>query len=74
VGHLYDAILYEFGNSEFHRYMLPLLDRFPGVVGLHDAYLSGLYGYIDFHLGDSGSYPAPWSRCTAPALASSTRR
>ncbi|MCC9595491.1 MULTISPECIES: glycosyltransferase [unclassified Rubrivivax] len=57
VAHLYDAILYEFGNSEFHRYMLPLLERFPGVVGLHDAFLSGLYGYLDFHLGDSGSYP-----------------
>lgn len=56
VAHLFDAILYEFGNSEFHRYMLPLLARFPGVVGLHDAYLSGLYGYLDFHLGDSGSY------------------
>ena len=57
VAHLYDAILYEFGNSEFHRYMLPLLKRFPGIVGLHDAFLSGLFGYLDFHLGDTGSYP-----------------
>jgi glycosyltransferase involved in cell wall biosynthesis len=57
VAHLYDAILYEFGNSEFHRYMLPLIERFPGVVELHDAYLSGLYGYLDFYLGDTGSYP-----------------
>lgn len=52
----YDAILYEFGNSEFHAHMLPLLEKFPGVVGLHDAYLSGLYGYLDFHLGDTGKY------------------
>lgn len=52
----YDAILYEFGNSEFHAHMLPLLENFPGVVGLHDAYLSGLYGYLDFHMGDTGSY------------------
>ena len=38
----YDAILYEIGNSEFHVHMLPLLAEFPGVVGLHDAFLSGL--------------------------------
>lgn len=52
----YDAILYEFGNSEFHHHMLPLLEKFPGVVGLHDAYLSGMIGYLDFYLGDTGSY------------------
>jgi glycosyltransferase involved in cell wall biosynthesis len=52
----YDSILYEFGNSEFHAHMLPLLEKFPGVVGLHDAYLSGLFGYLDFHMGDTGSY------------------
>ena len=49
----YDVILYEVGNSEFHRYMLPLLEDFPGVIGLHDAYLSGLMGYLEFHLGDT---------------------
>jgi hypothetical protein len=43
----YDAILYEFGNSEFHAHMLPLLERYPGVVGLHDAYLSGLFSYVE---------------------------
>lgn len=53
----YDAILYEFGNSEFHHHMLPLIEKFPGVLGLHDAYLSGMFGYMDFYLGDSGSYP-----------------
>ncbi len=56
VAHNYDAILYEIGNSEFHVHMLPLLRRFPGVVGLHDAYLSGMYGYIDFNCGNAGSY------------------
>ncbi len=49
----YDAILYEFGNSEFHAHMLPILQRYPGIVGLHDAYLSGLFGYLDFNLGIS---------------------
>ena len=52
----YDVILYEIGNSEFHAHMLPLLEKFPGVVNLHDAYLSGLFGYLDFNLGDTGSY------------------
>lgn len=52
----YDLILYEFGNSEFHAHMWPLLEKFPGVVGLHDAYLSGLFGYMDFQKGDMGSY------------------
>lgn len=55
--HGYDAILYEFGNSEFHAHMLPLLERYPGVVGLHDAYLSGLIGYLDFNLGQTNHYP-----------------
>lgn len=53
VAKMYDAIVYELGNSEFHAYMLPLLDEFPGVVGLHDAYLSGLFAYL--YMGD-GSY------------------
>jgi glycosyltransferase involved in cell wall biosynthesis len=52
----YDAILYEFGNSEFHVHMLPLLAEFPGVVGLHDAFLSGLMGYLEFNLGERDRY------------------
>ncbi len=52
----YDAVLFEMGNSEFHAYMLDYLERYPGIVILHDAFLSGLYGYVDFHLGDAGRY------------------
>lgn len=48
----YDALLYELGNSEFHAHMLALLDEFPGVVMLHDAFLSGLMGYLEFDLGE----------------------
>lgn len=55
VARQYDAILYEFGNSEFHTHMLSLLERYPGIVGLHDAFLSGLFGHLDFNLG-MGSY------------------
>lgn len=54
--HAYDAILYEFGNSEFHAHMLPLLADFPGIVGLHDAFLSGLMGYLQFNLKEKDRY------------------
>ena len=66
----YAVVVYEMGNSEFHAYMLPYLARHPGVVVLHDAYLSGLYGYIDFQCGERGRYVAemlgahgPRARC-----------
>lgn len=58
VAEAYDVVLYEFGNSEFHEHMLALSKRFPGVVGLHDAYLSGLMGYLDFHKGEVGRFQA----------------
>jgi glycosyltransferase involved in cell wall biosynthesis len=54
----YDVVVYEMGNSEFHAYMLPHISRHPGVVVLHDAYLSGLYGYLDFQCGERGRYIA----------------
>lgn len=41
----FDRVLYHFGNSHYHAYMVPLLERFPGVVMLHD-----------FGLGDFGAY------------------
>ena len=46
--HEYDRVLYHFGNSPYHRYMLKLLDEIPGVVVLHDFYLSGIISDEDF--------------------------
>lgn len=43
----YDRILYHFGNSPFHQHMFDLLHKFPGVVVLHDFYLSGIVHYMD---------------------------
>ena len=54
----YNAILYEFGNSEFHVNMLRLIERYPGVVGLHDAYLSGLHRYAAMIRGQPHEYRA----------------
>lgn len=54
---LYDVIVYEVGNSAYHAHMLELMQRHPGVVVLHDGYLSNLLEYLgntksntwDFH-------------------------
>lgn len=43
----YDRVVYHFGNSSFHRYMFPLLDVVPGVVVLHDFFLSGIVAEMD---------------------------
>jgi len=46
--HNYDRVLYHFGNSSFHQHMFPLLMDVPGVVVLHDFFLSGISHYM-FH-------------------------
>ncbi len=43
--HQYDRVLYHFGNSAFHEYMFNLLRRVPGVVVLHDFFLSGIQSH-----------------------------
>lgn len=42
----FDRILYHFGNSRFHRHMFDLLKVIPGVVVLHDFFLSGIVSSI----------------------------
>ncbi len=43
----YDRILYQVGNSDFHQHMFSLLGRHPGVVTLHDAFLSGVVSHME---------------------------
>ncbi|ELX10633.1 glycosyl transferase family 1 [Janthinobacterium sp. HH01] len=38
----YARKLYHFGNSNAHQYMFALLERHPGIVVLHDFFLSGV--------------------------------
>jgi glycosyltransferase involved in cell wall biosynthesis len=45
----YDRVLYHMGNSMFHAHMFELLEKVPGVVVLHDFYLSGILSYLDSH-------------------------
>ncbi len=42
----YQRVLYHMGNSEFHAHMVPLLRAIPGVVMLHDYFVSGLLHYM----------------------------
>ena len=54
----YDAILYEIGNSDFHTHMLDLILKFPGIVTLHDAYMSGILAHMEFSLNQPFRYQA----------------
>lgn len=49
VAENYDRILYHFGNNPMHVKMFELLERFPGVVVLHDFFLSGVQWYREAH-------------------------
>jgi glycosyltransferase involved in cell wall biosynthesis len=53
----FDCVVYNFGNSVFHARMVDLIARWPGVVILHDFYLSGLFRYLGI-VGD----PTTWFR------------
>lgn len=52
----YDAIVYQIGNSPFHSHMFDLLALYPGVVVLHDFFLSSAFWYIDRHGGRPGTF------------------
>jgi glycosyltransferase involved in cell wall biosynthesis len=57
-GREYDRVLYQFGNSAYHEYLFPLLERHPGTVVLHDFYLSGVVAHRELH----GAGAPHWSR------------
>lgn len=54
----FDRVLYHIGNSHFHQHMFELLKRVPGVVVLHDFFLSDVAAQMDF----SGFEPGGWGR------------
>jgi glycosyltransferase involved in cell wall biosynthesis len=45
----FDSILYHVGNSPYHAAMYALLSRYPGIVVMHDFYLSGLLQWMEHH-------------------------
>lgn len=52
----YDIVIYQMGNSEFHEYMYPILQRYPGLVVLHDFNLHGLVHHMTIARGDIKRY------------------
>jgi len=56
--HLYDRVLYHFGNSQYHQHMFGLLEQITGVVVLHDFFLSGIVAHMDLN----GLNPDSWAR------------
>ena len=38
----YDAVLYHIGNSSYHSFMVELMEEVPGIVVLHDFFISDL--------------------------------
>ena len=52
----YDRVLYHFGNNYLHQHMFDLLEKVPGIVVLHDFFLSGVVGHMHF----SGRGSASW--------------
>jgi glycosyltransferase involved in cell wall biosynthesis len=53
----YDRVIYHFGNSHFHQHMFSLLEDVPGVVVLHDFFLSGIVAHMDVN----GFNPNGWA-------------
>jgi glycosyltransferase involved in cell wall biosynthesis len=56
--HGFDRILYHFGNSHFHSHMFDLIRDYPGVVVLHDFFLSGIVANRDVY----DEEPGGWAR------------
>ncbi|HQU12358.1 MAG TPA: glycosyltransferase [Acidiphilium sp.] len=54
----YDRVLYHVGNSAFHEHMFDLLAEVPGVVVLHDVFLSGVMRWME----DSRHSPGHFAR------------
>jgi glycosyltransferase involved in cell wall biosynthesis len=52
--HLFDRVIYHFGNSTFHDHMFDLIEKIPGTVVLHDFFLSGVIANMEVHQGRPG--------------------
>jgi glycosyltransferase involved in cell wall biosynthesis len=54
----FDRVLYHFGNSAFHLHMFDLLELVPGIVVLHDFFLSGIVSHVEYR----NVKPSYWSK------------
>jgi glycosyltransferase involved in cell wall biosynthesis len=53
----FERIVYQFGNSPFHSHMFGMLARHPGVVVLHDFFISSVLAYEQL----AGGIPNAWT-------------
>jgi glycosyltransferase involved in cell wall biosynthesis len=52
----FERVLYHFGNSNYHKHMFGLLARHPGIVVLHDFYLSGVLDNMERDGDQAGAF------------------
>ncbi len=64
----YDTVLYHFGNSPFHAHMYELLQRYPGVVVLHDFFVGALIRHIEDACGKIGFWLQELNHAHGPAV------
>lgn len=56
--HKYQRVLYHVGNSSFHAHMFEMLRQVPGVVVLHDFFVSGAQWFREVH----GTAKLAWTK------------
>ncbi|MEI2415734.1 glycosyltransferase [Orrella sp. JC864] len=54
--HRLDRVLYQVGNSPLHRHMFALLRDIPGMVVLHDFFLSSAKSWLEVEAGEEGAW------------------
>lgn len=47
----YDEIIYHVGNSDNHSYMFDMIKKYPGIVVLHDVFISGIIQWMTARVG-----------------------
>jgi len=57
--HEFDRVLYQMGNSDKHIHMLALMDEIPGVLVLHDFFLSGPLAWC---MEEQPAYKNAWTK------------
>lgn len=62
----YHAVVYQMGNSRYHRYMYPIMLRHKGLVTLHDFCLAGYHLHDGHARGLGRGFIASELRCQYP--------
>ena len=52
----YDQCLYQLGNSHFHAYMFPFIQKYGGAVVMHEVYMDGIAEFLEYGSFLSNAY------------------